>query len=367
MEVSKLIGFKEGIITKILEQDDKVFWLEVKINNELFKAVNYNTLTGFPKIGDTVILNTTAMDLNLGTGGYHFVIHNNNIKENKVSGKGHIMKLRYTPLQTKCLAVEEKDSQYHESIKAFEDLNGSIFIVGTLHSMLAPIASVIKYLEPSISVNYIMTDAGSLPIQFSKTVKNLKDRKIISNTITVGHAFGGDYECVNIYSGLIASKVVLKSDVTIITMGPGIVGTGTKYGFSGIEQGYIIDAINTFNGNSFAVPRISFSDKRERHAGVSHHTLTTMGEITKTKTNIVLPYLDNEKTDIIKSQIYDNNIETKHNIIFENGNDVKDALDYYGLDIRTMGRNYYEDTEFFLTLGATGRHIVNLLKSNFTK
>ena len=33
-------------------------------------------------------------------------------------------------------------------------------------------------------------------------------------------------------------------------MGPGIVGTGTKYGFSGIEQGQIIDAINTLSGRA---------------------------------------------------------------------------------------------------------------------
>ena len=33
-------------------------------------------------------------------------------------------------------------------------------------------------------------------------------------------------------------------------MGPGIVGTGTKYGFSGIEQGYIIDAVNNLRGGT---------------------------------------------------------------------------------------------------------------------
>ena len=33
-------------------------------------------------------------------------------------------------------------------------------------------------------------------------------------------------------------------------MGPGIVGSGTKYGFTGIEQGYIIDVINNLGGFS---------------------------------------------------------------------------------------------------------------------
>ncbi len=88
-------------------------------------------------------------------------------------------------------------------------------------------------------------------------------------------------ECTNIYTGLIAAKEVLKGDITIITMGPGIVGTGTKYGFSGIEQGQIIDAVNTLGGNPIVVPRISFRDLRERHKGMSHHTRTILSEIAK--------------------------------------------------------------------------------------
>ena len=308
-------------------------------------------------------MNTTAVDLSLGTGGYHFVIHNNRIKTNEISGKGHIMKMRYTPLQMKCLAAEEEDSPYHNSIKSFENLNRSVYIVGTLHSMLAPIAAIIKWMAPELRINYIMTDAGALPIQFSKTVKQLKDKKIIDKTITTGHAFGGDLECVNMYTGIITSDVVLNSDVTIITMGPGIVGTGTKYGFSGIEQGYIIDAVNTLNGTSFAVPRISFADKRDRHKGISHHTITAMSEMVHSRSNIVLPYLEDEKMKIINGQISKYGIDSKHNIVYEKGDDVKTAMDYFGLKIKTMGRDYYGDQEFFMTFGAVGRNVVSFLKT----
>ena len=364
MEVFKLIGFKEGIITKILEINTDVSWIEVMIESNVFKAVNYNDLTGYPKIGDSVVLNTTAVDLSLGTGGYHFVIHNERIKANEISGNGHIMKLRYTPLQIKCLVAEEEDSPYHASIKSFDNLNKSIYIVGTLHSMLAPIAAIIKWMAPKLKINYIMTDAGALPIHFSKTVKQLKDKKIIDNTITVGHAFGGDLECVNIYTGLITSNVVLDSDVTIITMGPGIVGTGTKYGFSGIEQGYIIDAVAALNGTSFAVPRISFADKRDRHRGISHHTITTMSEITHSRSNLVLPYLDDSKMEIINSQIDKYGIDTRHNVIYEKGEDVKAAMDYFELKVKTMGRDYYGDEEFFLALGAVGKKVVSFLSSS---
>jgi hypothetical protein len=109
---------------------------------------------------------------------------------------------------------------------------------------------------------------------------------MINGTITFGQAFGGDIETVNVYTSLISAEKILKSDLSIITMGPGITGTGTKYGFSGIEQGYIIDAVNTLGGNPIFIPRISFADKRERHYGISHHSITILNEICKTSAKV---------------------------------------------------------------------------------
>lgn len=301
------------------------------------------------------------MELSLGTGGYHFVMYNYSNESKDLEGKGHIMKLRYTPMQFKCLTIEEEDSEYHNVFNTFENLNGSIFVVGTLHSMLAPIACMIKWMAPNLKINYIMTDAGALPIQFSNTVKNLKQKRIIDNTITTGHAFGGDFECVNIYTALIASKEVLKSDVTIITMGPGIVGTGTRYGFSGIEQGYIIDGVNNLGGTAVAVPRISFGDKRERHNGISHHTITTLGKMCNSKANVIIPKLEDEKREIIEEQLKTYKINEKHNIIYEEGIDVVNALNYFDMNVTTMGRGFEEDKEYFMTLGAVGKAVTNHL------
>lgn len=360
----KLLSYKDGIVTKILNSDDHVTWLTVEIRGENAKAVNYNNITGQVSVGDRVILNTTAVELNLGTGGYHFIIYNNsNIYKNITDEPGHIMKLRYTPLQFKCLAVEEQESNYHEMFKSFKSLNSSLYIVGTLHSMLAPIIATIKWLKPELNISYIMTDAGALPLHFSKTVKTLKEKGILEKTITVGHAFGGDFECINIYSGIIAAKVVANSDVTIITMGPGIVGTDTKYGFSGIEQGYIIDAVNNMGGINLTVPRISFADKRERHKGISHHTLTILNEVTNTRANLVLPVLKKNSAEIISSQIEENNIKEKHNIIYEIGDEVSKALNYFELETKTMGRGYHDDEAFFLTLGAVAKASVKLLEN----
>lgn len=92
---------------------------------------------------------------------------------------------------------------------------------------------------------YLMTDGAALPLHFSQTVDWLSRQGIISGTVTVGHAFGGDVEAVNIYSGLLAARVAFQPDVIIVSMGPGIVGTGTRWGFSGVEQGIVLNAVET--------------------------------------------------------------------------------------------------------------------------
>ena len=223
-----MISYKIGIVDSIIKDDANITLFNVSIDNSIFKAINYKDFTGDIQLNDIVILNTTAVELSLGTGGYHFVIFNYRNKSKDLEGTGHIMKLRYTPLQLKCLVAEEEDSPYHNVFNEFKSLDNHICIVATLHSMIAPIIAMIKFINKDIKINYIMTDGGALPISFSNTIAELKNKGMIDNTITIGHAFGGDLECINIYTGLIAAKEILKGDVTIISMGPGIVGTDRK-------------------------------------------------------------------------------------------------------------------------------------------
>ncbi|HEY4687432.1 MAG TPA: DUF3866 family protein, partial [Candidatus Subteraquimicrobiales bacterium] len=72
-------------------------------------ALNYDYLTGEVSVEDRVILNTVAVDLNLGTGGKHFILWNLSRSNFSSPPNGHIMKLRYTPLQMSFLSVEEND------------------------------------------------------------------------------------------------------------------------------------------------------------------------------------------------------------------------------------------------------------------
>lgn len=350
---------KRGKVIKILNKSEGRTKLVVLSDNQEALAINYDYLTGDIHINDEVILNTTAIDLNLGTGGYHFVIYNLNYTPKISLKKGHIMKCRYTPFQLKVFAAEEENSPAHDVFRNFDNLNGFPIIVGTLHSMLAPVAATLKYLKNDIKIAYIMTDAAALPIVFSDTVFQLKEKKLIDTTITVGHAFGGDIETVNIYNGIIAAKAITNCDIAIVCMGPGIVGTGTPYGFTGIEQGQILDIVNDFGGFSIGIPRISFSDERDRHYGISHHSLTVFSKITKTRCEFVLPILSDNRKKIIYRQIENLKINEKHNIIELDASIFIKAIDHFKLTVKTMGREYKDDSSFFLTCAAAALHGYN--------
>ncbi|MCR1898035.1 DUF3866 family protein [Irregularibacter muris] len=344
-----------GTVIEILFEDEDFQELIVSIGEFNAKAMNYISLSGKCNIGNKVLLNTTAVRLQLGTGGYHFVIANLDKGEDIQKKTGHIMKMRYTPLQLVTPTMEEQDSPYHEAINSFHSLEGIPVIVGSLHSMLAPAITMIKYHNPKIKITYIMSDGASLPMTMSKTVKSLKSKNLIDSTITYGHAFGGDYEAVNVYTALIGAKEVTHCDIAIVTMGPGIVGTGTKYGFTGVEQGNIIDAINTLQGFPIAIPRISFADRRSRHCGLSHHSITTLTHIVNSSCLVAFPEIkDNEKMGIIEEQIKNNRIAELHSIQFKNVDHLERVLLENEIKVSTMGRNYMQDPEFFNSAAAAG-------------
>lgn len=356
-----MINIRPGRVVKITNKLDGRTDIIVSLDKKLEKAINYDYLTGMVKTGDKVILNTTAVQLGLGTGGYHFVIYNLNHRGENMEEKGHIMKLRYSPFQIKTYAVEEEDSPYHDLFHQFKSLNDMPVIVGTIHSMLTPIAASLKYLNRDLKIAYIMTDGASLPIYLSNTVYQLKEKAIIDKTITLGHAFGGDYETVNIYNALITAKDVAKCHLALVTMGPGIIGTGTPYGFTGIEQAHIIDAVKDLGGIPIAVPRISFKDKRKRHYGLSHHSLTVLNKIVKSRTNIPIPKLCPAQDRVIERQLKENNLRARHNIIKIRENVLNEGLKYYKLKVSSMGRGLRDDPQFFAGCSVAALYANDLL------
>src|SRR5881392_1547472 len=127
-------------------------------------------LTGPVAVGDDVVVNTTAVELGLGTGGWHVVHWNLTRREWRAPGAGHVMKLRYTSLQIDTGAFDEAEP-------ADSGLDGMPIVVCSLHSQLAPVivAARAERSEPPLRIAYVMTDGGALPIALSDQVAALRN------------------------------------------------------------------------------------------------------------------------------------------------------------------------------------------------
>ncbi len=358
-----MIRMRPGWVVEIRERRPGVSELLVETEGRVKKAVNYEELTGPVAVGDRVVLNTSADHLGLGTGGFHFVMVNLGHLTCAGPEAGHIMKLRYTPFQVQVLAVEEENSPFYSAVKNCETLDGLPVVVGTLHSMLGPFAVAVRMLAPELRLVYLMTDGGALPLVFSRLVHQLRQRGLLHATVTCGHAFGGDYEAINVYSGLLAARAAAGADIVIAVMGPGIVGTGQTFGFTGIEQGEIINAVGVLGGTPIAIPRISFADPRKRHRGVSHHTLTALGRVALQPALVAVPRLEEEAQRYIESQLSAAGIPARHQVVVTDGGPALEGMKAYDLKVSTMGRGPHETPEFFLACGAAARLAVDVCRN----
>jgi len=357
-----LINWEIGKVSRILQSEEDIQELIVECEGTECRAWNYPLLTGEVSLGDDVYLNTSAVQLGLGSGGYHFVIANLSRLPSLPQGPGHIMKLRYTPYQLKVLSAEEEASPYHSEIKEFVSLAGTPVVIGTLHSMLAPaVAGALAGARTGLRIVYLMTDGAALPLPLSNTVRLLKRKGMLVGTVTVGHAFGGDLESVNLYSGLCAAYTVLKADLIVVSMGPGIVGTGTKWGTTALEQGEIINAVSILGGQPIAIPRISFADPRDRHRGVSHHTLTALGKVALREAIVALPEMPVLEYSLVREQLAGEGIFSRHKVVTVDGNPALRFLSQHGISLHSMGRTPVDDPVFFLTAGAAGQVAAQLL------
>ncbi|MCA1697339.1 MAG: DUF3866 family protein, partial [Actinobacteria bacterium] len=125
-------------------------------------------LIGPVAVGDLVVVNDTAADLGLGTGGFDVVHWNLSRSEWSSPGGGRVMKLRYTSLQVDSGAAEDTPEFLPSS-----DLGGMPVVVCTLHSQVGCVAGAFHHLAPSRRLVFVMSDSAALPLALSDLVASL--------------------------------------------------------------------------------------------------------------------------------------------------------------------------------------------------
>jgi Protein of unknown function (DUF3866) len=338
--------------------------LEVDVGGTAVRALAYPALTGAPQAGDQVLLNTSALEQGLGTGGYALVIAVPGRLPDDPAGPGHLVKARYTPLQACVLGADEQGSPQHEVLRDADDLGGMPVVVADLHSALPAIlagyyaaAAAAGERRPG-TVAYVMLDGGALPAWFSRTAAALRDAGWLAGTVTTGQSFGGDLESVTVHSGLLAARHVLGADLAVVAQGPGNLGTGTRWGFSGVAAGEAVNAAAVLGGRPVASLRVSDADPRERHRGVSHHSLTAYGKVALARADVVVPDLPGPFGAQVAADAAP--LGARHRLVTVSTAGLAEVLAACPVPLSTMGRGLDADRAYFLAAAAAGRHAAAL-------
>ena len=334
--------------------------LTVQINGERRTAWADPGLVGELAEGDEVVVNTEAADLGLGSGGFD-VVHVNLTRGLDGAGPAAgepVMKLNYTSLQHSIEPVETP-----EAARTSPEAAACPVLVLPLHGHLAPSAWAAGRARPGIRLGYVQTPGGALPGALSRDVAQLRERGLLAGHVTAGAAYGGEHEAVTTLGALEAAARGLEWDAVLCGPGPGILGSATVYGHGGMAALESAHAALALGLPTLISPRLSASDPRPRHRGLSHHTEAVLSLLLRS-VRVPVPEIqlagwptgeeDAEPVDMPSV------LDALHTVC-DDRHDVEvetvelDAYEQSGLPTKTMGRTLAEDPLFFAAPLAAGR------------
>jgi hypothetical protein len=354
-----MIRWRSGIVESRRRSWRGAVEVDVRVGADTLCALAYPALVGDPRVGDRVLLNVNALTLGLGTGGYALVVAlPDRLPPDPPPAAGHAVKARYTPLQAVVLAADEEGAPHRAALAAADDLAGLPVVVADLHSALPAVLAGVLADRPGARVAYVMTDGGALPAWFSRTLAALDG--LLAGVVTAGQAYGGDLEAVNVHGGLLAARVALGAEIAVVAQGPGNLGTGTPWGFSGVAAGEAVNAAAVLGGRPVGSLRISSADPRPRHRGVSHHSLTAYGRVALAGADLVVPAgLEPALAAAVSVALAP--LRRRHRVVEVATDGLDAALRALPVKLSTMGRDLDADHTYFLAAAAAGRHATALL------
>ena len=350
------------MVTAVRREWPGALELTVTADGAELPALAYPELTGRPQVGDQVLVNVTALELGLGTGGYALVAALPGRLPGTPAGPGHLVKARYTPLQAAVAGAEEQGSPYYGLLADADDLAGQPVVVADLHSALPAVIAGLRADGAPLTVAYLMLDGGALPAWFSRTAAGLRAAGWLAGTVTTGQSFGGDLETVTVHTGLLAARHVLGAQVTVVAQGPGNLGSGTRWGFSGVACGEAVNAVAALGGRPIASLRVSEADPRPRHRGISHHSLTSYGRVALARADVAVPELPGEFGKQVTAQAAP--LGERHQLVSVPVDGLMEPLAGCPVRLSTLGRGLAEDRAYFLAAAAAGRHAARLLQAS---
>ena len=238
------------------------------------EAYALTDLCGTITAGDELLVNVTAVELGLGTGGAHVVHTNLSSPYGGAPSAGRVMKARYLAEQLPVDADEESGGRSGDGglLGELPSLRGVRVVLCVLHSHALALAAA-HHDATGKAPGYVMTDGGALPFVLSDLAAACLEKGAIATAVSAGQAFGAPIESVTVAGG-VAALASRHIDRVIVSPGPGHLGTASSLGFSGLDLAGHAAVLDGLGAATAMAARASSDDERQRHRGISHHTRT---------------------------------------------------------------------------------------------
>src|SRR6478735_6475927 len=150
------LSLRRGTVTAIGEAHAELVRLDV----DGVACIAYPRLTGAVEVGDDVVVNVQARELELGSGGFD-VLHVNLTRGLGLEHEhgSHVMTLPYTSVQH---AV-----RHGEEDAVADSLDGMPVVCCSLHSQVVPASAALS----GVDVVYVQVAGGALPVSLSDAVR----------------------------------------------------------------------------------------------------------------------------------------------------------------------------------------------------
>jgi hypothetical protein len=226
-----------------------------------------------------------------------------------------------------------------------------------LHGHLAPAAWAAAEHTPGLRVGFVQAAGGALPGALSRDVDRLRELGLLAGHVTAAPSYGGELEAMSVCGALDAAGPELGWQAAIVGPGPGIIGSETRLGHGGVASLDAAHSATALGAPTYLSPRMSGSDPRPRHRGLSHHTETVLG-LLLAGVGVPVPELD--LAEWFAGEEGESPLDALHRVcgdrhdIFVQPVDL-DGYGGSGLPRMTMGRDLADDPLFFAAPLAAGR------------
>jgi hypothetical protein len=217
----------------------------------------------------------------------------------------------------------------------------------------------------------VQAQGGALPGALSRDVARLREQSLLAGHVTAAPCYGGEHEAISLPGAIHAAAERLAWDAVVAGPGPGILGSATRYGHGGMAALDVAHASLALGLTTLLAPRLSGSDPRPRHRGLSHHSASVL-ELLLAPVRVPVPETDAggwpteapgggggrgaegaERSTPDALAAISEACGDRHDVAVE----PVDLEGYArsGLPTRTMGRELSEDPLFFAAPLAAGR------------